>query len=150
MPWHLSAGTGSGQRGKGAQATVRLSGLLCGARRSYVCSDAGTLTDAGIVLVGARLLRLLVELNTLATSVLSSLAACAAAAAPSRPRSAAGGQVSIEGKAKQVFKAQAKRERGPIGDAERRKQLGLLRDENWAVRIKKGRTATRTVATGLG
>ena len=51
---------------------------------------------------------------------------------------------------KLVFKAQAKRERGPIGDAERRKQLGLLRDESWAVRIKKGRTATRTVATGLG
>ena len=42
------------------------------------------------------------------------------------------------------------RERGPIGDAERRKQLGLLRDESWAVRIKKGRTSTRTVATGLG
>ena len=56
----------------------------------------------------------------------------------------------LEGKAKLVFKAQAKRERGPIGDAERRKQLGLLRDESWAVRIKKGRTATRTVATGLG
>ena len=40
----------------------------------------------------------------------------------------------LEGKAKLVFKAQAKRERGPIGDAERRKQLGLLRDESWAVR----------------
>ena len=38
----------------------------------------------------------------------------------------------LEGKAKLVFKAQAKRERGPIGDAERRKQLGPLfarRDE---------------------